>query len=125
MTIGGWRSCLGFNWQSAIGNRQSGSHGVPGEQAAEVVIAARRLDVEQQRVGAHTHFRAENRLHSGLRGRLHKLDRTVKVPGIGQRHCGHVVLFRQPHERAHGWATLVGESVESRNELWLCARKGT
>ena len=88
----------------------SASLGVLREQSAEVVIAARGFDVEQQRVVVtNDNSRSENRFDAGLLCRLDELHRAVQVAGVGQCHGRHAVLLGQ-------FTMAFGESVESRNE---------
>ena len=81
------------------GNRASSScrsaFRVAREQAAEVVIAARRFNVEQQRLVAHAHLSAEDRFDARLLCRLHELHRAVQVAGVREGDSGQAVLFCQ------------------------------
>ena len=76
------------------------SPGMVGEQAAELVIALSRFDIEQQWMSFDLQFHPQDRLHIRVPRRLHELHRTMQVAHIRERDRGHSVLLRQPDNGA-------------------------
>ena len=96
---GDWLALLSGDGTLVVGGAEVG---FVREQTVEVVIAARRFDVEQQRLIIEAQFGSDNWLDAGALCPLGELRGAMQVADVGNRDGGQAVLFGMGDEGGGG-----------------------